>query len=1349
MRKTREQKRDIFIAPNVGIFDDLDDFKKRKDEYRPSPLFDEFKKIDLRDLLSHHLSLVVGEPGYGKTYLLRKIVKIAASQKKEAIFIELKGFTRGDTIARIISRQSKQPDAIKTEKFNLTNSNSIIICLDGLDEIRQDIFSEAVERIKEFLNEYKNISLLLSCRLNYYQKFPVFEGKKFKIIKLYPFSLKDTREYLEKSDIPEDTIELIFKKFRFQNRQLVIQTPRYLSLLVEYIRSNPAIDISQINRVVLFEYFIYKKLEKEDRILGKQERGFMKRVLEKLALIMEIYQANEISKDELMTFFDDTKSNLILSLLTQIPIETFYDKSLIKDNIQTISFENPEFQEYLASKELLRLRKLEKALYDIVVDKELQEIHPSWFNTLGFLLEQKPDLLDKILNFGFKKTRLIIDDEYSRLLLKVNCEEMDEETRRAIFKEILTYYQEMEGLWLDWDIAEGLSYFYNNALSDFLKSWIDGRKNKRRLFVKRGNIALIVHFLLKNKNLSGDDQQYWKTKLIKFANDKDENGVLQRHALYALGEFKDPLLIKKVESTWKHKDEFVKRAFLRFCYKTDPNCALSVKYFVEGTKQDFLEARYGIWEITNREGIKKLLESFKNDILFFQHFLEKESIFRDKDHRIVQNVKVILDDEIAKLVSDVLIKGLESKLSYRAEDSNFIKSLTLLLKERDSNFLFKLISRIKKSKKLKTRIFSFQNIFASILEKNQVKKFISELSKIQPDKRLALWVLQRIKFSGRKDGEEIYEEGRRYLKKEYKESEEFARKEKLQQPESGEERIYKEFQLRLEPEKGKYDPGVFRFYINNEKILREKITEVEKKRIINLMTGSIFEKFDPKDGYKIFKRNRRGCNIISFNWHAWNPVFGDCIRLASLLGLDVSKYRQRIINFIPFADYEEREAILKLVTNIKARELKPILDIYKSNPDLKLFRPESFIEVVVKNNLVEGVSVLKEFVKEETLSIYGRKEALKAIESLKPDKSFLEEIFKKYEKSKNEAFELSETANQLLIEKYKDREAIDWRFTQLKERIFEFEESRGVHWVSPQEDELYEKKFAAPLMVLKEAFYVNKFLDLLAFSFKKIEENKLYWSYVQYLWEIVFQYFDNLKYTRSYEPIKQLEDFLQDKLNSDYSNWFKGTLKRLKRSYIVYIGKPNNITDAIKAFNEIKSKQYLSISTPEEIFDHIKKIIDEDLKNWIENEGGGKIIRDKSERKIQPTIQLALENKFLKRGFDFQIYREPQLLDSKRVDFLINYGFIGQILLELKLSSHPDLQGENLRKRKSFKSLQQYMEGFGVNYGILLIINDAKVDDDGLNKIKDSYSKIKGLETMKLNLYRNGDNINNRRGPQT
>ena len=85
---------------------------------------------------------------------------------------------------------------------------------------------------------------------------------------------------------------------------------------------------------------------------------------------------------------------------------------------------------------------------------------------------------------------------------------------------------------------------------------------------------------------------------------------------------------------------------------------------------------------------------------------------------------------------------------------------------------------------------------------------------------------------------------------------------------------------------------------------------------------------------------------------------------------------------------------------------------------------------------------------------------------------------------------------------------------------------------------------------------------------------------------------------------------------------------------------------------------------------------------------------------------------------------------------MINYGFIGQILLEVKLSSHSDLQGDNLENRKSFKSLQQYMKGFGVDYGILLIINNAELNSDRLNRIKKSYSKIKGLQVISLNLHR-------------
>ena len=91
----------------------------------------------------------------------------------------------------------------------------------------------------------------------------------------------------------------------------------------------------------------------EDKNLNTQKRDLIKRVLEKLALIMEIYQTNLLKKDELMSFFDDLQSDLKSSLLQQVPFEVFYDKTVLKDNIDTIEFDNTEFQEYLAAKESL------------------------------------------------------------------------------------------------------------------------------------------------------------------------------------------------------------------------------------------------------------------------------------------------------------------------------------------------------------------------------------------------------------------------------------------------------------------------------------------------------------------------------------------------------------------------------------------------------------------------------------------------------------------------------------------------------------------------------------------------------------------------------------------------------------------------------------------------------------------------------------------------------------------------------------------------------------------------------------------------------------------------------------
>ena len=93
---------------------------------------------------------------------------------------------------------------------------------------------------------------------------------------------------------------------------------------------------------------------------------------------------------------------------------------------------------------------------------------------------------------------------------------------------------------------------------------------------------------------------------------------------------------------------------------------------------------------------------------------------------------------------------------------------------------------------------------------------------------IALQTLQQIKYSNRKDREDIYEEGRQYLGSEYVQAEsrqtQFDSEQKLEEVE-----IYNDFKHRLEPEINKYIPNVFQFYVNNKDKLAPFIKEDDKK----------------------------------------------------------------------------------------------------------------------------------------------------------------------------------------------------------------------------------------------------------------------------------------------------------------------------------------------------------------------------------------------------------------------------------------------------------------------------------------------------------------------------------------
>jgi hypothetical protein len=256
--------------------------------------------------------------------------------------------------------------------------------------------------------------------------------------------------------------------------------------------------------------------------------------------------------------------------------------------------------------------------------------------------------------------------------------------------------------------------------------------------------------------------------------------------------------------------------------------------------------------------------------------------------------------------------------------------------------------------------------------------------------------------------------------------------------------LLKEFKIQLEPEPGKYGTGVFRFYNHHINELDPVLTDDDKNRLKELITGSVL-KFNPAQyGLKIIEEHEGG-GSKTYTSSEVAHMFGDALIAAKHLGIDVSPYRSNIALHIPFAYDNELKITFELVKDFTYDELVPVIAIYKEkNTDLWRHQPESFIDLVQRYHLTEAVSVLKDFVKEASFRVHTRNEALQVADSLIPDPVFLQEVFDLYVNSdKDNEKDIAYTANGILITSHAKREAVIWRIEQIKQRAVAFTTPRS------------------------------------------------------------------------------------------------------------------------------------------------------------------------------------------------------------------------------------------------------------------------------------------------------------------
>jgi hypothetical protein len=630
--------------------------------------------------------------------------------------------------------------------------------------------------------------------------------------------------------------------------------------------------------------------------------------------------------------------------------------------------------------------------------------------------------------------------------------------------------------------------------------------------------------------------------------------------------------------------------------------------------------------------------------------------------------------------------------------------------------------------------------FAEIIEQNDVSSFLKLMVSLGKE-HSAFEVMNRIKYNHKKEADEIFESGRSWLPDYYAEWDR-AQTQPILSLDIKAKQLVAEFRTLLEPEPGKYAPNVFAFYNQNFDVLEPLLIEDDKIRLKTLLTNTVFKFVNPAELTLVISKTGIGSRTITTS--SGIPLFGDALDVAKHLQLDVTPYRRAILSYIPFAYQSHLRTIFDLIPDPKPEEMANVLEIYKNRQsDLWLHQTAGFVEAVQQYHLAEAAPILRSFVDDPKCDRFTRQKALSVLDSLVSDASFLTDIFKKYCGSPNiEDSELAELANGFLITSHADVSAVAWRLDQIMLRKESFVRPMHTHSVGVLEEELVGgKSFARPLMLLSRPEFMSGYLSLLDQAMKIWAEGEQLHEYAMYMWDIVYAYFENLKETRSYLPLQKLESRITEIRDKDGANWLAGRMASLRRSYLDYLGKPSNVAEAIKKQNDAKIANTKKILNSQDLVQHLQEALDTDLRRWIEGEGAYDVIvgrtggRKEYEKLVQMTLKTQIENILLKRDFQVEIVREPVLLDDKRTDFLVWYGFAGPVVIEVKLTSNRDMQGNKIVQSLSYISMQRYMTGYGpATPGIFLLINNT--DAENIPAITKIFEAIPNVRVQTFNCFK-------------
>ena len=1348
---------------NIGHFNKTDDdFTKYYDKTIIHP--------ELSQLYDYPYCIVVAEPGYGKTRLLKEITLRASEHQKKAFFLDSKKIDNDIVTAikkcNLLNPDWDEPKIQKEWLFSNTQEyildENTIICLDALDELPFSKLYVFFEMIESFIQEYPKVQLFLSCRIHHLQKIDFdLQTLPFEYIELSNFGNAQISAYL-KNNI--DDYETIDEKIQSSGLIEFLATPRYLYYFVELIKDKPIEEVLRLTRIELFENFIYRKLDKErNQATPRGQYDLIKRVLEKIALIMKMYQVSQISKDELMTLFDRMDSAFSHIIFRDDLLLILYDRSVLKDNIDSIEFENKSFLDFLAAKELLRFNNIEQVFFDLAFEPYLMEIYTEWFYVIPFLFEQNEHLLTQFVDYLAKNKHKILRDEYFEALTSIEPKLIKSEMRTRIFHLVFDYYTDHNKWFLSighYTLSKKLAQFCDSdMLHQKLIFSVDDRKNDEQLYVTRVNAVEV--FTAKIFDFNEEQVEYWKNKFSEWLHLKplENYQTLHRHIIAEVSTFaqKDFDWIKKHRFVFEQGIQ-LQNEYAHSCFDIAPEDVFSIDvyfeahdYFDNNKQNESLMTEDSIRYIARLKtpdaiaySLKRLMEGDEKKYLHRLLYQCQLSTSDEFIQPLFTHITNVLNDEILQLLKEMIpILMNEDWHTGISEIKSLIKGILSILILHDKNYIYEIIQYLYALYQAKT-IYQHQASFFII---DHLSKYFARenfeaihaiLTNFDDEHHPFESFVYRLYTES--DVEEeikelIFQKHKNYIQKTELERQKYL--DEIHAKAKPVKNICQEWTYKIEPEPETFMTDLFRFYIYEKSSLVNCPTyESNKNKTIEL-AKNVLKNNNPLENGKVEKTNDSSHTIWQIRY------FNDCIKL--LLNENVSLSQVEMDNafrYLPFNINADYNNTLKLAKNPSQQAIQDVIDVYSGTrkDDLANYGLQNFVEFYKHFHLKEAEPLLLNMVDNIGIDKFVRVEILDILPINALTKAKIDELLKCDVSTKK----ISEKLLAILVQKHHDEKALKKviKIIKVTAQKTQVKNDDGSLWNTDLD---LVRHPLASVLINYHQYRIDIDEELLLLAVQLRNKNKKVNAY--FLEEIVFGHIKLLRNDNSFEPLHLLEKFLQKHHEKTALHWFEYKFIELKSFYLEKMAKPSHIMGVLKQYQSLQEKEYLIVPSSRHLLEIVKDIIEKDLKSWIENEGAYKYINELAQKKenrnaedfIQKTIKSQIELALLKRSFrpsDLRIKREEQLLDDKRTDFTVSYGLVGQILIELKLDNNTDAKVTRKEGREYSKTLHQYIKGTNSDFGIFLIFNvdsEQPKFEKQMQGLIQHYSEEESISVMGIN----------------